>query len=169
LAAHLLPESLNYTNDAFFDDVSCVGIRVLCGLPCTSYVHGVSGIAILVTNDVAGRGKRIVLYQLDGKSGWFSSSTASGGLFPLLGDSWSGAPVLLVIEVPDPLLSGDVLVVGHLAWLVRLAIIWHISVPYVLLMVPLKSSDVLRWEGGQLHGRQLRPSATGDRKKLTRT
>jgi hypothetical protein len=150
-----------YTNDAFFDDVSCVGIRVLCGLPCTSCAHDVSGIAILVTNDMAAGGKKTVLYQLDGKSGWFSSSTASGGLFPLLGDSSSGASGLLVIEASDPLLSGDVLAVGHLAWLVRSAIIWHVGVPNVLLMVPLKSSDVLRREGGRLHGQQLRPSATG--------
>jgi hypothetical protein len=150
-----------YTNDVFFDVVSCVGIRVLCGLPCTSCAHNVSGIANLVTDDMAAGGKRTVLYQLAGKSGWFSSSTISGGLFPLLGDSSSGAPGLLVIEAPDPLLCDDVLAVGHLARLVRSAIIWHVGVPNVLLMVPLKISDVLRRESGQLHGRQLRPSATG--------
>jgi hypothetical protein len=66
-----------------------------------------------------------------------------------------------VIEASDPLLSGDVLAVGHLDWLVRSAIIWHVGVPNVLLMVSLKISDVLRREGGRLHGRQLRPSATG--------
>jgi hypothetical protein len=104
-----------YTNDAFFDVVSCVGIRVLCGLPCTSCAHDVSGISNLITNDMAAGGKRTILYQLAEKSGWFSSSTASGGLFPLLGDSSSGAPGLLVIEAPDPLLSDDVLAVGHLA------------------------------------------------------
>jgi hypothetical protein len=69
LVAHLLPESLNYTNDAFFDDVSCIGIRVLCGLLCTSCVHGVSGIAILVTNNMAARGKRIVLYLMENQVG----------------------------------------------------------------------------------------------------
>jgi hypothetical protein len=91
-----------YTNDVFFDVVSCAGIRVLCGLPCTNCAHDVSGIANLVTDDMAAGGKRTVLYQLVGKSGWFSSSTASGSLFPLLDDSSSGAPGLLVIEAPDP-------------------------------------------------------------------
>jgi hypothetical protein len=88
--------------DVFFDVVSCVGIRVLCGLPCTSYAHDVNGIANLVTNDMAAGGKRTVLYQLAGKLGWFSSSTTSGGLFPLLGDLSSGTPGLLVIEALDP-------------------------------------------------------------------
>jgi hypothetical protein len=145
----------------FFDVVSCVGIRVLCGLPCTSCAHDVSDIANLITNDMAAGGKRTILYQLAEKLGWFSSFTASGGLFLLLGDSSSGASGLLVIEAPDPLLCGDVLAVGHLAWLVRSVIIWHVGVPNVLLMVPLKISNVLRREGGRLHGWQLRPSATG--------
>jgi hypothetical protein len=136
----------------FFDVVSCVGIRVLCGLPCTSCAHDVSDIANLITNDMAAGGKRTILYQLAEKLGWFSSFTASGGLFLLLGDSSSGASGLLVIEAPDPLLCGDVLAVGHLAWLVRSVIIWHVSVPNVLLMVPLKSSDVLssgRWSASR--------------------
>ncbi|CAN6320114.1 unnamed protein product [Urochloa humidicola] len=47
-------------------------------------------------------------YQLE-KSGWLPSTTSSGGLLPLPGDSLSGAPGLLVIEAPDPLLSGDVM------------------------------------------------------------
>jgi hypothetical protein len=122
-----------YTNDVFFDVVSCIGIRVLCGLPCINCAHDVSGIANLVTDDMATGGKRTILYQLAGKSGWFSSSTASGGLFPLLGDLSSSMAGLLVIEVPDPLLFGDVLVVGYLDWLVRLVIIWHVGVPNVLL------------------------------------
>jgi hypothetical protein len=51
-----------YTNDVFFDVVSCVGIRVLFGLPCTSCAHNVSGIANLVTDGMAAGGKRTVLY-----------------------------------------------------------------------------------------------------------
>jgi len=64
-------------------------------------------------------------------------------------------PGLLVIEAPDLLLSGDVI------WPVRSAFTWHVGVPNMLFMVPLKISDILRREGGRLHGRQLRPSATG--------
>ena len=60
----------------------------------------------------------------------------------------------MVIEVPDPLLSGD-------DWLVRSMFTTHVGVTDVLLMVPLKIYDVLRWEDGRLHGRQVRPSATG--------
>ena len=66
----------------------------------------------------------------------------------------SGVPGLLVIEALDPLLSGDVRPV-------RSAFTWHVGVPNMLFMVPLKISDILRREGGRLHGRQLRPSATG--------
>jgi hypothetical protein len=48
-------------------------------------------------------------YRLVGKSGWFSSPTASGGFLPLLGNSSSGAPWLLVNEASDALLSGDMM------------------------------------------------------------
>ena len=60
-----------------------------------------------------------------------------------------------MIEAPDPLYTGDVI------RLVRSAITRHVGVPDMLLMVPMKISDVLRRKGGRLHGRQLRPSATG--------
>ena len=60
-----------------------------------------------------------------------------------------------MIEALDPLYTGDVI------RLVRSAITRHVGVPDVLLMVPMKISDVLRRKGGRLHGRQLRPSATG--------
>ncbi|CAN6314273.1 unnamed protein product [Urochloa humidicola] len=162
------------TNDAFFDVDSCVGIRVLCGLLCASCAHDASGIANLVTNNIADEGRRTVLYlqgaladrcvdwgclvrlvyQLAEKSGWFSSTTASGGFLPLLDDSSLGTPGLLVIEAPDPLLSGDVFRPVHSS------ITWHVGLPNVLLMVPLKIFIVLRREGGRLHGRQLRPSVT---------
>ena len=50
-------------------------------------------------------------------------------------------PGLLVIEAPDLLLSGDVI------WPVRSAFTWHVGVPNMLFMVPLKISDILRREG----------------------
>ena len=65
-----------------------------------------------------------------------------------------------MIEVPDPLLSGDVIAFSHLVRPVRSAFKRHVGVSDMLLTVPLKFSDVLRREGGQLHRRQLRPSAT---------
>ncbi|CAO2177745.1 unnamed protein product [Urochloa humidicola] len=169
------------TNDVFVDAASCVGIRVLYGLLDTSCARDLCGIANLVTNNIAVGDRRIVLYlqggpvdrdgnwdclvslvyQLAGKSGWVSSTTASGGLLPLLGDSSSGALGLLVIEVPDPLFSGDVMAIGHLARPVRSAITRHVGVPNMLLMVPLKMGNVFRREGGRLHGRQIRPSVAG--------
>ena len=101
------------------------------------------------------------VYQLE-KSGWFSFPTVSGGFLPIARDvSSSGVPGLLVIEVPDPLLSGDVIAFSHLVRHVRSAFKRHVGVSDMLLMVPLKFSDVLRREGGRLHRRQLRPSATG--------
>ena len=66
-----------------------------------------------------------------------------------------------MIEVPDPLLSGDVIAFSHLVRPVRSAFKRHVGVSDMLLTVPLKFSDVLRREGGRLHGWQLRPSATG--------
>ena len=94
------------------------------------------------------------LCQLAEKLGWLSFPIASGGFLLLLGDSSFCEPGLLVFEVPDPLLSGD-------DWLVRSMFTTHVGVTDVLLMVPLKIYDVLRWEDGRLHGRQVRPSATG--------
>jgi len=100
-----------------------------------------------------------LVYQ-HGKSGWSSSSTVSGGFLPTAqGGSSSGAPGLLVIE--DPLLSGDVMAIGYLVRPVRSAFTRYVGVSDMLLTVPLKFSDVLRQEGVRLHGRQLRPSATG--------
>ena len=72
----------------------------------------------------------------------------------LLGDSSFREPGLLAIEVPDLLLSDD-------DWLVRSMFTKHVGVTDVLLMVPLKIYDVFRREDGRLHGRQVRPSATG--------
>ena len=65
-----------------------------------------------------------------------------------------GEPGLLVTEAPDPLLSGD-------DWLVRSMFTMHVGVTDVLLLVPLEIYNVLRREGDRLHGRQVRPSATG--------
>ena len=78
---------------------------------------------------------------------------ASRRFLLLLGDSSFREPGLLAIEVPDLLLSDDDL-------LVRSMFTKHVGVTDVL-MVPLKIYDVLRWEDGRLHGRQVRPSATG--------
>ena len=115
-----------------------------------------SGLGELVVNDCFVR----FAYRFAGKSGWFSSPTASGGFLPLLGDSSTGAPGLLVIETHDPLPSSDSMVFRHFVQHVRSAFTKHVGVPDVLLMVPLKISDVLP-EGGRLHGWQFRPSATG--------
>ena len=98
-------------------------------------------------------------YRLAGKSGWFSSPT-SGGFLPLLGNPSSGAPGLLVNEASDALVSSDMIAFGHLVRPVRSAFKRHVGVSDMLLTVPLKFSDVLRREGGRLHRRQLRPSAT---------
>ena len=101
-----------------------------------------------------------LVYQHE-KSGWFSFPTAGGFPSTAWGGSSSGVPGLLVIEAPDPLLSGDVMAFGHLIRPVHSALIGHVGVPNVLFMVPLKISYILHREGGRLHGRQLRPSATG--------
>jgi hypothetical protein len=71
-------------------------------------------------------------------------------LHPLLGDSLSGEPGLLV-EAPNPLLSGDVMATGHLDRSVRSAVIRHVGTSDVLLMVPLKTSDVPFRKRGRLH------------------
>jgi hypothetical protein len=59
-----------------------------------------------------------------------------------VGDLLFGEPGLLV-EAPDPLLSGDVMATCHLDRPVRSAVIKHVDTSDVLLMVPVKTSDVL--------------------------
>jgi len=76
--------------------------------------------------------------RLNEKSGRFSSTTASGGFFSLLGISSSGEPGPLVIEAPDPLFAGKVMASGHLDWPIRSVLKKHVGLPDVLLMVPLK-------------------------------
>jgi len=79
------------------------------------------------------------VYQLE-KSGWFSFPTVSGGFLPTAWDvSSSGAPGLLLIEAPDPLLSGDVMAFSHFGRLVRSAFKRHVGVSDMLLTVPLNS------------------------------
>ena len=90
--------------------------------------------------------------------GWFSSPTVSSGFLPIARVARRGAPGLLVIKAQDLLLFDEVMAIGHL---VRSAFTRYVGVSDMLLTVPLKFSDVLRQEGGRLHGRQLRPSATG--------
>jgi hypothetical protein len=82
--------------------------------------------------------------------GWSLSPT----LHPLLGDLLSGEPGLLV-EAPNPLLSSDVMATGHLDRSVRSAVIKHIGTSDVLLMVPLKTSDVPSLEMRSASGRLL--------------
>ena len=76
--------------------------------------------------------------RLNEKSGRFSSTTASGGFFSLLGISSSGEPGPLVIEASDPLFAGKVMASGHLDWPIRSVLKKHVGLPDVLLMVPLK-------------------------------
>jgi len=142
---------------------------ILCGFLVAGCAHTFSSLIGLDGSDIATRGQRSFFflfgghgdvrsigaplsfaYRLAGKSGWFSSPTTSGGLLPLLGDSSSDVPGLLVTETPDSLYTGDVI------RLVRSAISRHVGVPDVLLMVPMKISDVFRRRGGRLHGWQLR-------------
>jgi len=78
----------------------------------------------------------------------------------VVGISSSGELGLLVIEGPDPLFAGEVMGSGNLDWFVRSVLKRHVSLPDVLLMVPLKLSIVLRRHGGRVHGRQLRLSMT---------
>lgn len=112
------------TDDVFLDVLFCVSACVHREIICVGCVQGVCSTAgIDITHMVAGGwGNGLSLqsgldgldvvndcfvrsaYRLAGKSGWFSSRTASGGLLPLLGYSSSGASELLVIEAPDPLL-----------------------------------------------------------------
>jgi len=162
------------TGELFVVFSLCVGAPILCGFLVAGCAHAFSSLVGLDASDIATRGQRSFFYlfgghgvvrsigpplrfadRLVGKSGWFSSPTASGGLLPLLGDSSSGVAGLLVIEAPDPLYTGDVI------RLVRSAFTRHVGVPDVLLMVPMKIYDVLRRKSGRLHGQQLRPSATG--------
>ena len=161
-------------DDGSHGDILCADVLIFCVLSCALGVFDGSGGADFVTNDMVVGQRRLVgffcysfvfvadlagvdlwslVYQHE-KSGWFSFPTAGGFPPTAWGGSSSGVPGLLVIEAPDPLLSGDVRPV-------RSASTGHIGVPNVLFMVPLEISDILRREGGRLHGRQLRPSATG--------
>jgi len=122
-----------------------VGQRRLVGFFCYSFVF---------VADLAGVDLWSLVYQHE-KSGWFSFPTAGGFPPTAWGGSSSGVPGLLVIEVPDLLLSGDVMAIGHLVRPVHSALIGHVGVPNVLFMVPLKISYILHREGGRLHGRSF--------------
>jgi len=137
-------ESGSGSVDFVTNDVA-VGQRRLIGCFCYSFVF---------VADFVGVDLWSLVYQHE-KSGWFPFSTAGGFPPTAWGGSSSGVPGLLVIEALNLLLSGDVI------WHVRSAFTGHVGVPNMLFMVPLKISDILRREGGRLHGRQLRPSATG--------
>jgi hypothetical protein len=54
------------------------------------------------------------VYQLVWKPGWILTATGSGGLPSLRGESSPGKRGLLMVEVSDPLLVGDVMASGHL-------------------------------------------------------
>jgi len=163
------------TGELFVGFSLCVSAPILCGFLIAGCAHAFSSLVGLDASDIATRGQRSFFflfgghgdvrsigsplsfaYRLAGKSGWFSSPTTSGGLLPLLGDSSSDVPGLLVIEAPDPLYTGDVI------RLVRSAITKLVGVPDVLLMVPMKISDVLRRKGGRLHGAAASTVSDGD-------
>lgn len=173
-------------DDGSHGDILCADVLIFCVLSCALGVFDGSGGADFVTNDMVVGQRRLVgffcysfvfvadlagvdlwslVYQHE-KSGWFSFPTAGGFPPTAWGGSSSGVPGLLVIEAPDPLLSGDVMAIDHLVRPVHSALIGHVGVPNVLFMVPLKISYILRREGGRLHGRQLRPSATGTTGKI---
>ena len=58
--------------------------------------------------------------QLREKLGWILSTTCFSGFIPLRGSSSSGVlEILVAIEAPDSLCSGDVVASGHLIRLVR--------------------------------------------------
>jgi hypothetical protein len=146
------------TGDVLIESFLCVGASIRHGILVAGSADALTSLIGLEANDDATGGQRS-LFSLQGgddgdlvrliyqhkKSGWFSTSIASDGYLPTArGGSSSDVPGLLVIEALDPLQSGDV------NWPIRSAIVKHVGVP-----------DVLRREGGRLHERQLRPSATG--------
>ena len=117
---------------------------IYCGFPnfaggdCTSKDYELAGFGVLVPLDlvkftfcpflifsVSGVGKvgpsdedfgRYV-YRLAMKPGWCFCTTSSGGFITLLGVPSSGVRGLLVVlEVPDSLQSGDVMASSHLLW-----------------------------------------------------
>ena len=80
--------------------------------------------------------------QLREKLGWILSTTCFSGFIPLRGSSSSGVlESLVAIEAPDSLCSGDVVVSGHLIWLVRSSVTKCVDVFDMLLEVPTKTCD----------------------------
>jgi len=83
------------TDHGSFGAFLCIGSRIFCDFLFASCAHDVNRVAGLEINMCAAGNWRFVLphvgfvYQL-GKSGWFSSTTSSGGLLTLLGDSSFG-------------------------------------------------------------------------------
>jgi len=149
------------TGELFVGFSLCVSAPILCGFLIAGCAHAFSSLVGLDASDIATRGQRSFFFLFGGHGDVRSigpplnfACRLAGGLLPLLGGSSSGVPGLLVIEAPASLYTGDVI------RLVRSAITKHVGVPDVLLMVPMKISDVLRRKGDRLHGRQLRPSST---------
>lgn len=89
---------------------------IFSGFPDGMSSSNIRSSPFLISVVDGGRFGRFV-YQLAGKSCWFSSIT--GGFLFLRGASLSGESGLLVIEVPDPLLSSVVIATDHLDWCVR--------------------------------------------------
>lgn len=83
------------------------------------------------------------VYQLVWIWGWILSTTGFGGLLSLRGESSPSERGLLIAEVSDPLLSGDVMASGHLFRPECSTTTKHIGVSDVLLLVPMKTSDIL--------------------------
>ena len=165
------------TGELFVGFSLCVGAPIICGFLVAGCAHAFSSLVGLDAGDIATRGQGSFFflfgghgdvrsigpplsfaYRLARKSGWFSSPTTSGGLLPLLGDSSSDVPGLLVIEAPDPLFTGDVI------RLVRSAITRHVGVLDMLLIVPMKISDVLRqkrWSASRAAASTVSNGTTG--------
>jgi hypothetical protein len=99
-------------------------------------------------------------YQLVWKPDWILTTTGSGGLSSLRGESSLGERGLLMVEVLDPLLSGDVMASDHLLRPEHSMTSKHIGVSDVLLLVLMKTFDVPSSEGWSASMSLLRPSAT---------
>jgi hypothetical protein len=108
----------------------------------------------------AGGGCIRFVYQLVWKPGCILTTTDSGSLPSLWGESSPGEWGLLMVEVSDPSLSDDVMASGHFFRPERSTTTMHIGVFDVLLSVPMKIFNVSSSGGWSASMSLLPPSAT---------